>query len=246
VITAEISQPAPAPSGLLLLDKPSGVTSFDCVALVRQRLGVRHVGHCGTLDPAARGLLLILIGPATKTQDSFLGLEKEYVFRAELGRKTATGDREGEVQETKLFDHVTQDQLEKTLETFVGNIQQVPPIYSALKYKGKPYYRYARQGQTIPLRPRAVTISSLVLLSFALPFWEARVVCSRGTYIRTLAEDVAEHLHTCGTLIDLVRERIGPYRRNQAHPLESLRKAGREQLLTFLEPAGPAPVKAHG
>jgi len=244
-MTAEQPLPTLSPSGLLLLNKPSGVTSFDCVAVVRRQLGVKRVGHCGTLDPTARGLLLILIGSATKTQDSFLGLEKEYWFRGELGRKTSTGDREGEVCQTKPFDHVSKEQLEKALENFVGEIQQIPPLYSALKYKGKPYYRYARKGQTVPLLPRAVTISSFTLLSFASPFWEARVVCSRGTYIRTLAEDVAERLGTCGTLTELVRERIGPYRQENAHSLESLRQAGRDQLLTYLEPANAAPVIAH-
>ena len=244
-MTVELPLPALSPSGLLLLDKPSGVTSFDCVALVRRQLGVRRVGHCGTLDPAARGLLLILIGSATKAQDSFLGYEKEYRFRAELGRKTATGDLEGEVRETKPFDHVSQDLLEKVMESFVGDIQQIPPMYSALKYKGKPYYRYARKGQTIPLQPRTVTISSFSLLSFALPFWEARAVCSRGTYIRTLAEDVAERLQTCGTLTDLVRERIGPYLREQAHSWDTLREVGREQLLTFLQPLSPLLATTH-
>src|ERR1017187_4565128 len=105
-MTAELLPNTLTPSGLFLLDKPSGVTSFDCVALVRKRLGVKRVGHCGTLDPAARGLLLILIGSATKTQDSFLGLEKEYWFRAELGRKTETGDLEGAVCETRPFHQV--------------------------------------------------------------------------------------------------------------------------------------------
>jgi tRNA pseudouridine55 synthase len=226
-------------SGLLLLDKPSGVTSFDCVAVVRRVLGVKRVGHCGTLDPAAKGLLLILVGSATKTQDSFLGLEKEYWFRAELGRKTATGDLEGDVQETTPFSHVTQELLQKTLENFVGDIQQVPPIYSALKYHGKPFYHYARKGQSIPMMPRTVTIRSIELLSFELPYWEARVVCSRGTYVRTLAEDVASRMNTCGTLVDLVRERIGPYRRDEAMSLESVRNSHPTKLIKALQVVTP-------
>jgi len=221
------------------------VTSFDCVALVRRRLGVQRVGHCGTLDPAAKGLLLILIGSATKTQDSFLGLEKEYWFRAELGRKTSTGDNEGEVCETRPFNHVSQEGLETALQSFVGNIQQIPPIYSALKYRGKPYYQYARKGQSVPRLPRAVTISSFSLLSMSLPFWEARVVCSRGTYVRTLVEDVAVSLQTCGTLAELVRERIGLYRRERALAWDILRNAAREELLGFIEPATPEPLAAH-
>lgn len=232
-------------SGLLLLDKPSGVTSFDCVAVVRRRLGIQRVGHCGTLDPAARGLLLILVGPATRKQDSFLSLEKEYWFRAEFGRRTSTGDLEGEVDATAPFGHVTAEPLRKVLENFVGDIAQIPPIYSALKFRGKPYYSYARKGQPVPRVPRTVTIHSLSLLSFVAPYWEARVVCSRGTYVRTLAEDVAERLNTCGTLVELVRERIGPYRNNQALSWDALRQAPSEELLASLHPVDPATLAAH-
>ena len=224
-------------TGLLLVDKPSGVTSFDCVAVVRRRLGVQRVGHCGTLDPAARGLLLILVGSSTRLQDSFLGLEKEYWFRAELGRRTSTGDLEGEVVSTGRFDHVTSVDLQKVLDSFLGDIAQIPPIYSALKHRGKPYYSYARKGLTVPRVPRTVTIHTLSLLSFSAPYWEARVVCSRGTYIRTLAEDVAERLQTCGTLVELVRERIGPYRKDEALSWDVLRQSPVEELLAALRPA---------
>src|SRR5258708_5727081 len=120
------------PSGLLLLDKPSGVTSFDCVYQVKRKLGAKRVGHCGTLDPAARGLLMILVGTATRGQDSFLGLEKEYWFRGEFGRKTSTADLEGRVIEEKPQDHVSRESLHGVLAIFVGVTQQTPPIYSAL------------------------------------------------------------------------------------------------------------------
>ncbi len=221
-------------SGLLLLDKPSGVTSFDCVYQVKRKLGAKRVGHCGTLDPAARGLMMILVGSATRDQDSYLGLEKEYWFRAEFGRKTNTADLEGKVIEEKPYGHVTRESLQHALESFVGDIQQTPPLYSALKYKGKPYYAYARKGQEVPRVPRPVTIGSLVLLSLGLPYWEARVVCSRGTYIRTLAEDVAERLGTCGTLAELIRERVGPYRRNQGLTWEELRRIEPENIVPLL------------
>src|SRR5690349_20316430 len=117
------------PCGMLLLDKPSGVTSFDCVSQVKRKLGVKRVGHCGTLDPAARGLLMILVGPATRAQDSFLGLEKDYWFQAEFGRKTATADSEGKVIEEKPTDHVTRERLEHVLESFIGINLQIPPMY---------------------------------------------------------------------------------------------------------------------
>ena len=236
---------ADSPQGLLLLDKPSGVTSFDCVAVIRKRLGVQRVGHCGTLDPAARGLLLILVGTATSFQDSFLGLEKEYELKAELGRRTSTGDLEGETIETQPWDQVTRELLEKTLQRFTGELQQLPPMYSALKYKGRPYYAYARKGLTVPRSPRAVTIRSFSLLSFRPPSWEARVVCSRGTYIRTLVEDVSASLNTCGTLTDLIRHRIGPYRNDQALTWQELRMIHRENLIPLLQPVLRREAVAH-
>jgi tRNA pseudouridine55 synthase len=233
------------PSGLLLLDKPSGVTSFDCVQVAKRQTGAARAGHCGTLDPGARGLLLILVGTATRQQESFLGLEKEYWFRSELGVKTATGDREGSVIEQRSWGHVTMESLEVVLQSFMGNILQTPPMYSALKYKGKPYYHYARKGLEVPRHPRGVSIVSLSLLSFRLPFWEARVVCSRGTYIRTLVEDVASCLGTCGTLLELIRERIGPYHRTQALTWNELRALNPEGLRNFLRPAALEPVTVH-
>lgn len=227
--------------GLLLLDKPFGVTSFDCVHHVRRRLGVKRVGHCGTLDPSARGLLMVLVGPATRAQDSFLGLEKEYWFTAEFGKKTSTADLEGEVIQQKSYDHVTPESLEGALKVFEGEIQQLPPMYSALKYKGRHYYDYARQGIAIPRVRRPVVIHSISCLSVRLPFWEARVVCSRGTYVRTLVEDIAERLGTCATLVELVRERVGPYLRAEALSWQDLHVIATEDLLPLLRPVTPAP-----
>jgi len=231
--------------GLLLLDKPSGVTSFDCVHRVRRQLGVKRVGHCGTLDPAARGLLMILAGPATRAQDSFLGLEKEYWFRGEFGVKTSTGDREGNVIEERPCDHVTREKLKEVLKGFVGETEQIPPLYSALKYKGKPYYHYARKGLDVPRTARPVTIVSLSLESLCPPYWDARVVCSRGTYVRTLVEDIAERLGTCATLAELVRERVGSYKREQALSWQELRMIATKDLSALLIPIVPQPVLVH-
>jgi tRNA pseudouridine55 synthase len=234
-----------SPSGLLLLDKPSGVTSFDCVWQVKRKLGAKRVGHCGTLDPAARGLLMILVGPATRTQDSFLALEKEYWFRGEFGRKTSTADLEGRQVDEKPHGHVTRENLEKVLATFVGNIEQTPPLYSALKFQGKPYYHYARKGLDVPRVPRPISIASLVLETFWPPYWEARVICSRGTYIRTLVEDIAERLGTCATLVELVRERVGSFKREQALSWRELCAITSENLWPLLRPVISEKVPAH-
>jgi len=223
-----------SPSGLLLLDKPAGVTSFDCVHVVKRKLSAGRVGHCGTLDPAARGLLLLLVGPSTRQQESFLGLPKEYWFQAPLGVKTATGDREGAIPDQQPCAHVTRETSENVLKYFVGDTEQTPPIYSALKYKGKPYYHYARKGLEVPRVPRSISIASLSLLSLDLPYWEGRLVCSRGTYVRTLVEDVAARLGTCGTLSDLIRTRIGPYSIEQALAWERLRAMDAQDLRNCL------------
>ncbi len=221
-------------SGLLVLDKPVGVTSYDCVHRVKDVLQAKRVGHCGTLDPLARGVLLILTGAATRQQDTFLGLEKHYWFRAEFGHETTTGDREGERRNTRSWDHVTRQTLEVVLREFTGTIQQTPPAYAALKFKGKPYYAYARAGVDIPRVPRPVTVHSFELLGFSGPFWEARVVCSRGTYIRALVEDVAARLGTAGVLDALIRERVGSYSRAEAIPLDQVND--RQALLKILHP----------
>ncbi len=181
------------------------------MARVRRLLGVKRVGHTGTLDPQARGLLILLIGSATKTQEQFLAMPKQYRLRGEFGRQTSTGDSQGEIRVQKPYSQVTVEMLQDALKAFEGDIEQLPPMYSALKYKGKPYYEYARKGLEIPRVPRTLRIDSFEFISYTAPFWEARVRCSRGTYVRTLVEDVAIRLGTVGTLSELVREKIGDY-----------------------------------
>ncbi len=233
------------PEGLLLLDKPAGMTSFQCVQGVQRSLQAERAGHCGTLDPAARGLLLVLVGQATRYQDNFLALPKTYFFRAMLGVGTDTGDMQGKVMRTALFAHVTPEALRSAMSSFLGMTQQVPPKYAALKYKGKPYYEYARKGQDIPRAPRPVTITSFDLLEFFPPLWAARAVCSRGTYIRSLVEDVATRLETCSALAELVRERIGPYALAQALRWEDLERNPLTVLRAALLPADPASAAAY-
>jgi len=218
-------------SGLLIVDKPAGLTSYDCVHRVKKILANEKVGHCGTLDPLAMGVLLLVVGRATRQQATFLELEKQYWFRGEFGRVTETGDREGACMRMPAYDHVTEENLRSVIERFVGEQMQTPPRYAALKFKGKRYYQWARQGVEIPRVPRPVHIYSFELLSFKAPYWEARVVCSRGTYIRTLVEDVAERLETGATLDALVRERIGHYSREQALSWPTVSASSRQQLL---------------
>lgn len=222
-------------SGLLVVDKPAGLTSFDCVHRVKNILQAKKVGHCGTLDPMAKGVLLLLVGKATREQESFLGLEKQYRFRGQFGQASSTGDREGTITETKDFSHITRIRLESVLQGFQGKQTQTPPRYAALKYKGKAYYRWARMGVDIPRVPRAIEIYSIKLLSLEGAFWEARVTCSRGTYIRTLVEDIALRLDTVGMLDDLVRERVGAYALSDALAWERVTGSCREELSAYFQ-----------
>ena len=211
-------------SGLLVVDKPAGLTSFQCVRRVRDILGVARVGHCGTLDPMARGVLVILFGAATRGQDQFLALEKQYWFRAQWGVTTDTGDREGQeigprgspVDRTSRAAACV-EALSQAVAVYQGDTaaSRRPPT-RRLKYKGRHYYDWARQGIEIPRAPRSVTISRFDVLAHAGEFWEARVVCSRGTYIRTLAEDVAKELGSGAHLVELdprTRRPVSPGRR---------------------------------
>jgi tRNA pseudouridine55 synthase len=219
------------PAGLLVIDKPSGLTSYDCVHRIKKILGQKRVGHCGTLDPLAEGVLLVLFGTHTAYQDYFQGMEKQYWFRAELGRTTDSGDRDGSETGRSPFDGVTRQALADALVKFRGPMWQVPPKVSAIKYGGKRLYEWARQGIEVPRPPRRVEIYSSELLTFDPPYWEARVICSRGTYIRSLVTDVGDVLK-CGAVVDaLIRERIGSFRREEAVTWPILMGCSAEQLL---------------
>ena len=218
-------------SGLLLLDKPSGPTSFDCVRMARRVLHERRIGHCGTLDPMAEGVLVLLFGKHTRRQSEFLEMEKQYWFRSELGRFTDSGDRTGQTIETVSAGHVTRETLDAAALEFVGDQLQTPPKISAVKVQGRRLYEWARKGIDVPRTPRPIHIASFEILSFDGHFYDARVVCSRGTYIRTLAEDIARRLGTGGTVDALIRERVGTYRREDALSWDRLCHSSREELL---------------
>jgi tRNA pseudouridine55 synthase len=210
-----------ASDGLFVIHKPSGITSHDVIVRLRSLLPLRRLGHCGTLDPMASGVLLVVGDKATRHQESLMRLEKQYWFRALLGKRSDTGDRDGRPLPAPPWAGIDAKQLEEAANLFVGEQWQWPPRYAALKYKGRPYYTYARLGQEIPRAPRTIQVSRFESLSFKNGAWEGRVLCSKGTYVRTLVEDVAEHLGTAAILDALVRERIGPYTLADAASLES-------------------------
>jgi tRNA pseudouridine55 synthase len=219
--------------GALLLDKPVGLTSNAALQRAKRALGARKAGHAGTLDPLASGLLVLLFGEATKFAGPLLEAEKEYLATLKLGEKTATGDAEGAVLETRPV-NVTGAQVEQALASFRGEIEQLPPMHSALKHGGVPLYKLARRGESVERRPRRVRIEELELLKLALPSVDVRVRCSKGTYVRTLAEDIGAVLGTGAHLSALRRTASGGFRLADAIDLpglEALPAAGRKDRL---------------
>ncbi len=194
--------------GVLLLDKPEGISSTQALAKVKWLLNAEKAGHTGTLDPFATGLLPLCFGEATKFASDLLDADKTYEATIRLGVTTTTGDPEGEVLEMREVS-VERAQIESVLDKFRGSIDQVPPMYSALKRDGKPLYAYAREGKTLEREARAVTIHDLELVAFTSPDIQIRVRCSKGTYIRVLGEDIGNALGTGAHLIALRRIGVG-------------------------------------
>src|SRR6266850_2108524 len=221
--------------GALLLDKPLGVSSNAALQQVKKIFAVRKAGHAGTLDPLASGLLLVLFGEATKFAGPLLDADKEYLATVKLGEKTATGDAEGEVIERRPVD-VADSRVGEILAKFKGAIEQVPPMYSALKRQGVPLYALARKGESVERAPRRVVISELEQIHFQVPLLELRVRCSKGTYVRTLAEDIAAALGTVGHLAALRRTASGGFQVKDAVTLEQLQKMDERQRNARLLP----------
>lgn len=198
--------------GVILLDKPAGVTSNRALQAVRRLLGARKAGHTGSLDPFATGMLPICLGEASKTAAFILDADKTYAATARLGEATDTGDLEGTVGERCPIPEVDAGGIERVLARFRGPILQVPPMHSALKHHGQPLYRLARKGIEVERAPRQVLIHELRLVEWAPPLLRFEVTCSRGTYIRTLAEDIARALGSCGHLVALRRLAVATFR----------------------------------
>ncbi|MDR3307134.1 MAG: tRNA pseudouridine(55) synthase TruB [Endomicrobium sp.] len=195
-------------SGIALIDKPSGITSFKAVHKIKKVLNVKKTGHCGTLDPSATGLLLVLIGKATKLQAKFMKKDKVYTSSFILGTVTDTGDLDGNVISQKDSSDINIEKIKEAAKCFIGEISQIPPMYSALKYKGKRLYELARQGVEIERQPRKIVINEFDIISYCNGIVNVRVSCSSGTYIRTLAQDLGNVLGCGATVKTLRRERI--------------------------------------
>ncbi|MGI9317301.1 MAG: tRNA pseudouridine(55) synthase TruB [bacterium] len=221
-------------NGMLLLDKPEGCSSNQALQKAKFLLNARKAGHTGSLDPIATGLLPLCFGETTKISSLFLNADKTYRVEIKLGVSTETGDREGKILEKKAVD-VDQPQIEKVLDCYRGHFNQIPPMYSALKKNGQPLYKLARQGITLEREARPVCVYSLVMEAFAGDLLTLTVSCSRGFYIRTLAEDIGQDLG-CGAHVESLRRiRVGDFSIEQAVTLEQLQAivtpAQRENIL---------------
>ncbi len=208
--------------GILLLDKPRGITSNKALQKVKWLFNARKAGHTGNLDPLASGVLPICLGEATKISAFLLDADKRYQGVIRLGERTRSGDAEGEVIERSPVPHLAEPQIEAVLQRFVGEIQQIPPMHSALKHQGQPLYKLARQGIEVERKPRTVTIYGLKLLGVSGNELSIDIHCSKGTYVRTLAEDIGRALGCCAHLGGLVRTKAGPFELKDAVAMEQL------------------------
>lgn len=211
--------------GIIVVDKPSGITSHDVVSRVRRKLNMRRVGHAGTLDPLATGVLIILLGRSTKLFDRFVSFDKAYAATLMLGTQTTTADITGEVIERKPFEHINRNEIENVLGEFVGDLEQKPPMVSAVKYKGERLYKLARKGLVVDRPARKIRIDVLKMVDCSLPQVKFYMECSKGTYVRTLAEDVGGRLGCGACITQIQRTKVGIFAIEDAVKLEDLNES---------------------
>lgn len=224
-------------NGILNLNKPAGMTSHDCVGLVRRLTGIRRVGHTGTLDPNATGVLPICVGTATRVAEYLESQDKTYRCVLRLGLETDTQDIWGSVLSERPTEALTEDEIRSAIESFVGDIHQVPPKYSALKVAGRRLYEYARAGEDVEIKSRPVTIRNIDLHWISGREAEFTVTCTKGTYIRTLCHDIGQKLGCGGAMASLVRTATGGFRLEDSLTPEALALLSREELEARLIPA---------
>ncbi len=202
---------------VLLFDKDKEWTSFDLVNktrnLIKKTFNIKKikVGHAGTLDPLATGLMIVCTGKQTKSIDNYQGLPKTYITTLKLGESTPSFDLETAIDHSKPIDHIDRSKFEVALQKFIGNIEQIPPMFSAINVNGKRAYQLARKGETVELKTKSIEIYNINILDFSLPFVTLEIECSKGTYIRSLARDIAEELNTVAHLTELRRTKIGTF-----------------------------------
>ncbi|MGB1127988.1 MAG: tRNA pseudouridine(55) synthase TruB [Opitutales bacterium] len=233
-----------APEGILLVDKPQGITSHDVVSKLRRVFHIKKIGHAGTLDPMATGLLLMLIGKATKVSQYLMSMDKEYTGTVRLGQTTDSQDADGEIVEERPVPELTEERVRKEMKGFLGDQYQTPPMYSAKKVNGQALYKLARQGKTVEREPRVINISKFEMIRFAPAEIDFVVACSKGTYVRTIAHDFGERLGCGGHLTALRRTGVGKFRIEKADTIEAIEAMSPSSLRRKLIPIRQA-VPSH-
>ncbi|MDP8253897.1 MAG: tRNA pseudouridine(55) synthase TruB [Candidatus Kaelpia aquatica] len=226
-------------NGFLLVDKPAGITSHDVVDFIRRRFNIRRVGHGGTLDPLATGLLILMLGRATKLSQHIIGLDKDYFAQMSLGFSTTTGDLDGKIvkkAEDESYLNLKETDIQRAVDSFIGEIDQIPPMYSAVKYKGKRLYKLARRGIEVQRKSRKVKVYDMTIEKIELPEISLNVKCSRGLYIRQLCVDLGEKLGYPAHLSRMVRTSVGKFSLDQAKSLDQiLNESDSEKYIIAIE-----------
>jgi tRNA pseudouridine55 synthase len=235
----------PTFEGILLVDKPSGITSHDIVDRLRRKLRMKKIGHAGTLDPLATGLMIMLIGKATKVSQFLISLDKSYEGTFKLGVETESQDSDGEVvDERELPSELSEKEIKEVMKEFLGDQYQTPPMFSAKKIDGVPLYKIARKGKTVEREPRFIRINNLTLNKWTTPFGQFFMDCSKGTYVRTVFHDLGQKLGFGGHLTALRRTKIDQFSIEGVNTLEKIEQMGTAELQSLLIPVHKA-VPAH-
>jgi tRNA pseudouridine55 synthase len=232
--------PAKELDGVLLVDKPTDHTSHDVIARLRGKLKMKRIGHAGTLDPMATGLLVVLVGKATRVSQYLISLDKEYTGTISLGKVTTTQDAEGEMLETRPVPAFTEAQVQSAVKSFIGDQYQLPPMYSAIKIDGVPLYKKARQGEEVEREPRFIRVSSFEVTRLALPEIDFVLRCSKGTYVRTIAHDLGQKLECGGHLSALRRTATGKFVISQCLTLDQINSLSLPEIEKRLLPVHEA------
>lgn len=222
--------------GILLVDKPINCTSFDVVYRIRKQYSPHKIGHAGTLDPMATGLLVILLGKATKLSQALMSGDKRYEGTIQLGTETSTYDAEGEITQQAPYEAITMEDIQKSMSCFLGDQYQEPPMFSAKKINGVPLYKLARKGQEVERKPHFITIHQWTCKQYVAPDIRFEVDCSKGTYVRSLAHDLGKKLGTCAHLTSLRRLRSGQFDIQNAYTLDTVLQNDLESLRKSLLP----------
>ncbi|MCD4779330.1 MAG: tRNA pseudouridine(55) synthase TruB [Candidatus Omnitrophica bacterium] len=225
MMNSEATKKETSMQGIIVVNKSQGMTSHDVVMKMRRKFKIQRVGHAGTLDPLATGVLVVLFGKATKLFSKFVSFDKAYRATLKLGTTTDSADTEGKILKESSYDHITLEDLEAAMKKFSGPIKQIPPMVSAIKHKGKKLYQLARKGISVERKPRDVVIYDLHIVDFSPPHVKFYLECSKGTYVRQIADDIGTELGCGACITQIERIKVGPFQIEDAHQIEGINES---------------------